>query len=308
MIAAALTAISLATYAIVPLLIGGASAEERRLIEAAWEAEVISVLEGGDLPVEAWEGSDLQAAALARDPDDLEGFFRAIGSGVSCPVPTGSTAALEFSLCAGGSLIDRRYEEVLGLLRLTRRMAQHAPDLFTLVVAVMEGDEALAFARAHFAFESADPTSALAGFSAPDPEEVRRAFCRELVALQAELGAPEAGEDSLDMMILGFKVASLHEARRLQEALARRARQVDPTVDRPIRRSPPWLREALDDESRWEDPAAPGRLAVWRAMWLQRPAELSEVVFLPLIASNISGVVSQWQRHLTNWESALDGH
>ncbi|MDG1491897.1 MAG: hypothetical protein P8R43_08390, partial [Planctomycetota bacterium] len=83
------------------------------------------------------------------------------------------------------------------------------------------------------------------------------------------------------------KVASLHEARRLRRALAGAARRGSLGAPAPV--------------------SAPGRLEVWRAMWLQRPAELSEVVFLPLITSNISGAVVAWKSHLAEWDAALSG-
>lgn len=288
LVAATFSGVSLAIYAVVPLLVGGASAEERRLIEAAWDAEVAFVLEaafgleevgGGGEP---WEGSDLQAAAKAREPDDVDGLFRAIGSGESCPVPTGSTAAMEFWLSVGGNMISRSPEEVLGVLRLTRRMEQQAPDLITLMTAIVVGDEALSWARA-----ARPAVSALASLSAPDPDEMYRAFCREQVALQAGFGALEAGGETLEMTALGLKVASLHEARRLRTALAGSASRGTLGAQAPV--------------------SAPGRLAVWRAMWLQRPAELSEVVFLPLITSNISGAMVAWKSHLAEWDVALSG-
>lgn len=282
---ATLFGVSLAIYAVVPLLVGGASAEERRLIEAAWDAEVAFVLEETLVPEGVgasggpWEGSDLQAAAKAREPQDVDALFRAIGSGASCPVPTSWRAAEEFWLSAGGNVISRSQDEVLGVLRLTRRIERLAPDLLTLMAAMAVGDEALSWVRAK---KLAGP--ALASLSAPDPEEMYRAFCREQVAIVGQFGAVEASGEMLDMTTLGLKVASLGEARRLREALA------DPT-----RRG-------------GSSPApvpAPGRLAVWRALWLQRPAELAEVVFTPLISSSISGAVVAWEDHLAEWDAAL---
>ncbi len=283
--AAALSGVTLVVYSVAPLLVGGASAEERRLIEATWDAEVAfvveepSALEEAGGPGESWEGSDLQAAAKARDPEEADALFRAIGSGESCPVPTGSRAAQEFCLSAGGNLISRSPEELLGVLRLTRRMERQAPDLLTLMVAVTVGDEALSSARAQ---GLAGP--ALAGLSAPDPEEMARAFCRELVAVVAQFSAVEASGETLDMTTLGLKVASIGEARRLREALAGPTRR-GLSAPAPV--------------------PGPGRLAVWRAMWLQRPAELAEVVFTPLIASNIFGAVAAWEAHLAEWDALL---
>ena len=267
-----------AVYLLAPRLLGGATPEERQRIEAEW----VSVVEagapgvGGTWP--AWEGSALAQAVESAEAEGADAFFQAVGDGASCPLPVGSPGVVGVMATVSPERVaERSLGELEGLLTLARRWERQAPSLVGLLAAVAVGGRAL-----DAALEREGGESVVLRLEPPEPADLFRAFCREQLALHAELEASVAAEvsgETLELTVLGLKVAGLHEADRMRGLLAFGAGDQGPAVE------------------------APGRLAVWRALWLQRPEDLSSGIFLPLMSRELGSAAAAWSDHLARWEA-----
>ena len=269
-------------YIATPRWLGGASTEERQRIEADWS----SLVEAGAVAVPAagppWEGAALERALEAAEVEGLDGLLLAVGDGATCPLPDDSAGAVGMvGALSPERVAERSLDELAGLLTLCRRWERGAPNLVALLAAVAIGERVL-----DVALEREGGPAAVAGVDPPDPEGLFMAFCREQLEVHAELRAAVAAEasgETLELTVLGLKLAALHEARR--------------------------LRDLLEDGASTEgqEVARPSRLMVWRAMWLQRPEDLSRGVFLPLMGHSLGGAAAAWGDHLARWDAIEQG-
>lgn len=269
-------------YLVTPRWLGGASTEERQRIEADWA----SVVEAGAVAVTTagppWEGSRLERAVEVAEVEGADGLFLAVGDGTTCPLPEGSAGAVGMVGALSPERIAKRsLDELAGLLTLTRRWERGAPNLVALLAAVAIGERVL-----DVALEREGGQAAVAGLEGPDSEGLFRAFCREQLELHSELRAAveaDASGETLELTVLGLKVAGLHEARRLRGLLEDGTSPGGQVVERP------------------------GRLLIWRAMWLQRPEDLSNGLFLPLMGHPLGGAATAWRDHLARWGTIAQG-
>ena len=278
-------------YAAGPLLLGGASPDERQAIEEDWASLVAAAGSGTEEGGPEWEGSALQRAMQASESGGADAFYEALADGASCPPFLGGASEMVGGwarLSAG--LGERPLDQVVGLLTWTRRTQRGAPNLVTLLWATVVADSGLEAAG-----DLEGGSAALSEIGPPDAAELFSAFCREQVALHEELKttvARDADGDDLELMLLGLKMAGLHEARRLQGLLGDG--------------------EAVSSRSAWETSEAipvdaPGRWAVWRALWLLRPEELAEAIFVPLLSTSLEDGARSWRAHLGQWQAAISG-
>jgi len=206
----------------------------------------------------------------------------AVGDGATCPLPGGSAGAVGMvGALSPERVAERSLDELVGLLTLGRRWERGAPNLVALLAAVAIGERVL-----DVALEREGGPAAVAGIDPPDPEGLFKAYCREQLEVHVELRAAVAAEasgETLELTVLGLKLAALHEARR--------------------------LRDLLEDGPSTEGQAVarPSRLLVWRAMWLQRPEDLSRGIFLPLIGHSLGGAAAAWGDHLARWDAIEQG-
>lgn len=285
-VAIVLTGALLGGYAAGPLLLGGASPDERQAIEEDWAALVTAAASGTEEGGSEWEGSALQRAMQASGSGGADAFYEALADGASCPPFVGGASEMVGSwarLTAG--LGERPLDQVVALLTWTRRTQRGAPNLVTLLWASVVADSGLKAAG-----DLEGGSAALSEIGPPDDAELFSAFCREQVALHEELKATVARDaegDDLELMLLGLKVAGLHEARRPQGLLEDG--------------------EAGEEASEAIPVDAPGRWAVWRALWLLRPEELAEAIFVPLLSSSLEDGARSWRAHLGQWQVAISG-
>lgn len=265
-------------YLLTPWLIGGASEEERERIEAEWAQVVEAGGKGASAVGPGWEGSSLQRAAESVEAEGADGFFLAIGSGESCPIPEGTSGVLGMMGAVSPERVaGRSLTELAGVLTLARRWEVQAPSLVALLAAAEIGDRTM-----EAALRLEGGRDHLMAFGPPDPEDLYRAFCREQESLHVDFFqaiAPELQGETLELMQLGIKAAGIHEARRLRRLLD--AGEV-----------------AGESET-----AAPGPFDVWRAQWLQRPEDLSRSIFQPMMSTQLESVASAWRDHLARWEA-----
>ena len=271
-----------AVYLVIPRWLGGASAKERQRIDAEWT----SVVEAGAVAVpptgSAWEGSELERAVEAAEVDGVDGLFLAVGDGTTCPLPDASAGAVGMGRALSPERVaERSLDELSGLLTLTHRWERGAPNLLALLAAVVLGERVL-----DVALEREGGQEAVLGIERPDPEALLRAFCREQLEVHAELRAAMAADasgEALERMVLGLKLAGLHEVKRLRGLLESGASAAEQVA------------------------GPPGSLLVWRAMWLQRPEDLCEGIFLPLMGRSLGGAAAAWGDHLARWEAIEQG-